>query len=236
MAAMTRIVKGTDPRAFYAMPQDAEELEHFPPKEPPPSNLPPLLVPVEEEPEEEVFDPEAIRAEIVAEARAEAERKVREAYAEGLRRGETAGREAFDATIAQAAEALEAAAMEMQTARRIFLDTLEPQVFELATLIARRVLDREIRMEKDLVKETARRALEALADRQRVTLRVHPADIEALRAHKISLLENFPGVQSLDVEADPAVKPGGCMASSETMEADVRLEVLLDAVLSVLTE
>ena len=233
----TRIVKSSDPRAFYAMPQDAEALDFFPPKEQMTLNLPKLVPPVEETTEEEeVFDPEAVRAAIMAEARLEAEQKVREAYAEGLRRGEMAGREAFDASIAHAAAALTAAADEIPGAREAFLNSLEPEVFELATLIARRVLGREIRTDEMLVRHTATRALEALIDRQRVTLRVNPADLEALRTHKVTLLEAFPGIQALDVQADGGVAAGGCVASSETMEADARLETLLDAVLAALTE
>ncbi len=185
-----------------------------------------------EEPEEEVITPEMI----LAEARAEAEQKVREAYAEGLRRGREAGEKAFAEAVAESAEALRVAAGAMRTARDRFIDTLEPEVVELAFAIAQSIVQRECLFDRDLVRRTARRALETLADRESMVVRVNPTDLEAMRNEKIRILDEFEDVQQITVVADSAVAPGGCVAESSLMEADARIQSQLEAVLQLLRE
>lgn len=186
----------------------------------------------EETAEEESIDIEALRAQVLAEAREEAAVLVQQAYQEGLKRGEAAGREAFDARVACAAEALEQAAAAMRAAREEFIDSLEPQVVELAALAARRVLQREIASDPGILHATIRRALGKLADRQQLTVRLNPADVQALREHRVALLEDFTGVEELEIIADESVGAGGCVVDSRTMRADARLEAVLEDVLA----
>jgi len=186
--------------------------------------------------EEEAFDPEALRAEVLAQAREEATRMVEEAYQEGLRRGEVAAREQFEAHVGEAADALKAAADAMLQARTEFIESLEPQVVALSVLAARRVLQRELHTDTELVHATVRRALERIADRQHVTVRLNPADHEALRAEKVRLLEDFKGVEEVELLADPALTRGSCVIDSKTMQADARLDHLLEDILAKLWE
>jgi flagellar assembly protein FliH len=176
------------------------------------------------------------RDAILAEAKALAEHQVREAYAEGLRRGEAAGRAQFEASLAEAAQALAAAAGAIQSAHATFLDSLEPQVVALAHAIAAQVVQREANTDGDLVLRTVRRALEGLADRKRLVLRLHPKDLEALRLHKVTLFEEFDGVETIELAADDTVTPGGCVAESDTLHADARLEIQLQRALEALQE
>ena len=211
-----------------------ELLEEFPDRVPVTLDLPPAQQEAEEE--AQAIDPEAIRAAVMAEARAEAEAMVKEAYAKGYERGTQDGREAFEQSIAQSAAALDRAAAAIGTARGAFFESLEPQVVELATLIARRVLSREVRADPELIHRTVRHALEKIADRQRLRVVLNPQDMEAFRTHKLSLLEDFAGVEELEVEADGRVSPGGCEVESELMQVDARLETLLARVLDALSE
>ncbi len=226
---MKRIVKHTDAISRRAARVPREELEEFPvaPVSEPGSYAPPG----EEAETEDSLSPEELRELVLAEAREEAARKVEEAYQEGYNRGVAAGREAFKESVAHAAEMLESAANAMRQAREDFLQSLEPQVVELATLIAERVIEREARTDPELVHATAARALARIADRQRLRLRVHPGDLEALQTHQVTLLEEFSGIETLDIEGDDEVTPGGCVAESELMQVDARLSTLLNNVL-----
>lgn len=183
-----------------------------------------------EGPEEEVITPEMI----LAQARDQAEQKVREAHTEGMRRGVEAGRQQFEEAVAQAAAALEGSAEAMRGAREQFLASLEPQVVELALEIARRILQRDARTDRDLVTTTVRNALRHLADREQMLIRVNPADLEGLRAQKVRLLEDFEDVREIMVQADEAISPGGCIVESRLMQVDARIEAQLDTILEVL--
>lgn len=187
---------------------------------------------LEETVEEEVIDIEALRAEVLDQARLEAAALVQQAYQEGLRRGEDSGRQAFEQRIAGVAELLEAAAQDMQRARNEFIDSLEPQVLELVMLAARRTLQREIATDPDLLHNTLRRALALLSDRQRILVHLNPADAETLREQKVRLLEEFRGVEEVEIVTDDSVAPGSCVIDSQTMKADARLDALLEDVLA----
>ena len=189
-----------------------------------------------EEVVEAVVDLEALREEVLAEARVEAERKVKEAYELGLEKGEAAGRQQFDESIAAASEALSTAADAMREARAHFLQTLEPEVVELSKLVAERVLGREIRCDAGLIVETVRRSLTKIIDRQRLVVRLHPDDHEALRAHEVTLLEEFEGIEVFRVEPDESVSAGGCIVVSDASQVDGRIEILLDDVLQALAD
>lgn len=239
---MAKIYKPGDPLRHQITAVCRGELEEFPEAKRVALELPRYeeeALPEDEESTEEAaeyFDPEEIRQAVLAEAKAEAEAKVKEAYAEGLRRGEEAGRAEFEATIAHAAEALEAAAEEMKAARDAFLESLEPQVVALSTLIAERVLHRELQSDPNLVQHSVRRALEVIADRQTLHVLVHPDDLEAMRAHQADLLESFPGIGELTLDADESVTPGGCVVESKEVQADMTLETLLASVLNAMRE
>lgn len=183
-------------------------------------------------PEQEPETPETI----LAAARREAEQKVREAYAEGMRKGFEAGKAQFDESVAQAGDALQAAADAIHHARQAFIDSLTPQVLELATAIAARVLQREAVVDRELALRTVERALEHLTNHEHVTVRLNPADLEAVKSRRVELLDKVDGIAKLTVTADQSISPGGCVASSNLMEADARIESQLDAILNALRD
>ena len=183
-------------------------------------------------PEEEPIDLEALRLEVLAQAREEAAGLIQQAYDEGLRRGEEAGRAAFDLRISGVAELLEQAARDMHAAREEFLDSLEPQVMELVALVARRTLQRELATDPALISATVRRALGKLGDRQRLVARLHPDDAVIMRDERAALLENFVGIEELHLVIDDTLARGCCVIDSTTMQVDARLDALLDEVLA----
>ncbi|HNR30101.1 MAG TPA: FliH/SctL family protein [Candidatus Hydrogenedentes bacterium] len=182
------------------------------------------------------LDPAAMRAALLADVRAEAESKVREAFAEGRRRGFEAGHREFLESVAGATDTLAAAAQAIRLAHDEFLASLEPQVLHLVRRIAERVLGREIRTDPDLVARTARRALQCVSDRARVTVLVHPTDLDTMRTQEVSVLEEFKSVGELVIEADENVTRGGCVVETETLHVDARLEHLLEKVFEELAD
>ncbi len=232
---MAKVYKATDFPQKIPYVILSGDLEEFPDK---PRMTLDLFAPGESEdllPEEEELDPEVLRQSVLEVAREEAEALVQEAYAEGLRRGSEAGLQQFMDSVGCAAQALEAAGAAIAEARTNFLDSLEPQVLELVKLVARRVIQRELRTQDDLILATVRRALGTLSDRQRILVRLNPKDLETVRQHEIMLLEEFTGVEQLDVEADPGISEGGCEVHSDTMEVNARIETLLASVLDELS-
>jgi flagellar biosynthesis/type III secretory pathway protein FliH len=165
-----------------------------------------------------------------------AEAQVREAYAEGLRRGEEVGRDQFLASVAHAAEALATAAHALQHARQQFLESLEPEVLQIVRLVTERVVRREMQADPALIGRTVRAALELMLDSERVTLRVNPGDLAALREQQVTLLEEFDAIAHLDIRADEDIEPGGCVADAPAMQVDGALKTQLQRIFDAMLE
>lgn len=160
---------------------------------------------------------------VLAEARADAERKVREAYEEGLRRGHAAGQQRFEESVGDAALAFTRAAGEMAESRARFMETLEPQLIRLAVLLAQRILEREVKMDPGVIATTARAALAYVLDAERVVLRINPMDLDTMRSRRADLLVQFDRIATIELAADPEIASGGCIASTPALEIDARI-------------
>jgi len=176
----------------------------------------------------EITDP----ATILEEARAEAQEKVREAYAEGMRRGMEAGEAKFRKSVAESIRLLQEAGGRLEASRMAFLNDIEPQLVHLAVSIAEKILEREAQLSSDVVKRTARSVLERVMDEEHVVLRVNPADLEALREYRVEALEQFDGLERLDVMPDETIDPGGCIAQTDSVQVDGRLNSQLECILN----
>lgn len=230
---MGRVLKASDPGADGIVPVSPELLEEFPPPEFP---RPYSFGDRSGDSEACECDPGQLRQRQIEEAQAEAARKIEEIRAEAYQEGYRAGEEAFRQSVASAAQCLESAAAEMRLAREDFLDSLQNEVLELAILIAERVLHREVQQDRELVLTVARRALVQLADRQQVQLWVNPLDLEALRTHKITLLEEFEGIEHIEILASEEVSSGGCIVETNRDYIDATIGNLLSKVLETLAD
>lgn len=159
-------------------------------------------------------------AAVLARAREEAEEKVQAAYAEGLRRGEEAGRKHFDESIGKASEMLEQAAKALVAAREDFFRKTTPHLVQLAGQIAEQILGREAQVSPEVVETAAYRILECLVDQESVTLHIAPEDLEAVRNHRVELLEKFEGLKTLQIVGDDSIAPGECVGDSGALVAD----------------
>jgi len=176
----------------------------------------------------------AATTDLFARARQEAEQKVRDAYAEGLRRGAEAGKAQFLEAVGESAQVVRAAAAAIREAEEAFLERLGPHVVELAGAIAARILEREAGIDPDVVLHTARAALEKMIERKRTVVHVHPSDLEALRNNKVTLLEEFDGLEHIDVLPDATVSRGGCVVESDTLHIDAQFHAQIAQILDAL--
>ncbi len=175
-------------------------------------------------------------ADVMTQARSEAERKVREAYEEGLRRGIEAAKTHYAESVAESASALKEASAAIRKAHEEFLANIEPHVLALVNAITERILQREAKNDPDVLRTTVRSAIQALLDRERLLIRVHPQDFDALQQQRVRLLEEFDGVKHVEVTADAEISPGGCVVESDTLYLDAQWQAQLGQIFDALTE
>jgi flagellar assembly protein FliH len=145
------------------------------------------------------------------------------AHAEGL----AAGREAGVAELAPAAAALEEGARALRAEAALAADRLEVQAVDLALFLAEKVVGAAVAADPQLVVEAVRGALRALVERERVTVLVHPEDLELVRGAMGGVTATLGGIEHCEVQAERRVARGGAVVRTPDGDVDARLDVKL---------
>jgi flagellar assembly protein FliH len=155
----------------------------------------------------------------------------RDAFMKGYAQGERAGAEAAAARGEAVLRRLAATIEELRALKTDILHKTEQQVVELAFAIARRIVQREVSLDRGLVAAMARVALDRLGDAANATIRLHPDDYAAVMSgRQEGALEN--GVAT--VVADPMVRRGGCLVQSDLGLIDASADAQIGEIASAL--
>jgi flagellar assembly protein FliH len=161
----------------------------------------------------------------------------RDAFAKGYAQGERAGSEA--AAVGERAGS-EAAAVQGEAMLRRLMQTLEEvtdlrarmirdtehQMVRLALVIARRVIHREVSVDRELVLALVRVAMDRIGDGTAVTIRLNTDDYAAIMAIRPS---PWPDGH-VTVEADTRVPRGGCRIESDLGTVDAGVDAQLQEI------
>lgn len=175
-------------------------------------------------------------AAILAEARAQAEVLVEEAYAEGLRRGIAKGEQQFAESVGQASEMIGEVAQQLKDHRATYVKDIESQVVALGHLVATKILGRELATSSELVNEMVQGAVERLSMEERIRVRVNPSDLDRVHATESELRERFSRITHLEIIADDSIESGGCVAESDALYVDAQLSAQLNEVIDGLND
>ena len=167
---------------------------------------PPLVEPVAADPGEE-----QLRHQAAAERDGFAK-----GYAEGERAGAEVGAQRAEAMLRRLTHTIE----ELSALRNELIRGTEQQVVRLAMAIARRILDRELTVDRGLLIAMARVALDRLSDRSSATIRLHPDDHAAIVARR----DSAEASEHVQIVADPVVGRGGCLVRSDFGLMEVGLD------------
>jgi flagellar assembly protein FliH len=162
-------------------------------------------------------------ADVLASAYAEADAIRALAHAEGL----AAGRDAALAELAPAAAALDEAARALRDDAATNAERLEVQAVDLALFLAEKVVGAAVAADPALVVEAVRGALRGLVERERVTVLVHPEDLELVREAMGGLVATLGGIEHYEVQAERRVARGGAVVRTPDGDVDARLDVKL---------
>jgi flagellar assembly protein FliH len=135
----------------------------------------------------------------------------REAFTKGYASGERAGVEAgarrADGMLRRVAQTVE----ELSQLRRTITRDTQAQMVQLALALAKRVVQRELSLDPDLVAALAHVAVQRLGEQVAATIRLHPEDYATVLSHRG---EQWEGAQ-VTLVPDAAVQRGGCIVESE---------------------
>jgi len=143
-----------------------------------------------------------------------------EGYAAGLAEGRAAAKKELDERLARLDAICNAAARPLSQ----FDDATERELALLATVIARRVVGRELQLDPSLIELAVREAAAALPSATReLRIWVNPKDLDLLR-------ELGAAEPHWRFGANPALSRGDCVLESERSRLDARVSTRLAAV------
>jgi len=149
----------------------------------------------------------------------------RDAFTKGYAQGERAGAEASASRSEVMLQRLAQTLDDLQGLRSDLVRRTERQVVELSLAIARKVLQREVSLDHDLLLAMARVALDRLADMATASIRLHPDDYASVMLGRGPSPVTTDGVQ---IVADAAVRRGGCVVQSEFGSVDIGVATQID--------
>lgn len=144
----------------------------------------------------------------------------RDAFAKGYQQGERAGAETAGAQARGLLRRLAGAVDEVSSTRQAMIRRTEQQVVELALAIAKRMLQRELNVDRGLLLGMARVALDRLGDPGTATIRLHPDDYVIVNASP----DRAWASDQMTITADSSVERGGCLVQCDAGLMKVGLE------------
>ncbi len=166
-------------------------------------------------------------ADVLSAVRAEAEQIRAQAWAAGEAEGRAAGLAAARTDAAPAVAALGVSVQAIEAVRAQVIAELESDAVELALRLTEQILAGVVAIEPERVIDVSRNALRHLTDRRRVTLVVHPDDLELVSDCVEQLQSELGGMEHLGVQSDRRVVRGGAIARTDTGDIDAGIDTQL---------
>ena len=149
-----------------------------------------------------------------------------EIYARGFAAGQQAAATATQQDTAALARKLAATLDDLVRVRDQMIRHTEKQMVQLALAVARRVLHREVSVDPTAMLTMMRVVLERVSDAARISVRLNPADHQAVTA----ALADAPTSDQIAVMADPRVPRGGCKVECEYGDIDAGVDAQIQEI------
>ncbi len=178
---------------------------------------------------DEAADP----AQLIAQARADAERTRCEAFAEGREEGlEKAAEE-----VQGALSVLRNLTRSLKEQEQKLIEQIEEDVIRLAVAVAGKIVGKEVAVDREVVKRCVARAIEKILERERLVIYVNPVDLPVVMQYKDELIGMFDGIREIEVVgSENGISPGGCTVETDLLKANGKIENQLEEILQGLLE
>ncbi len=152
------------------------------------------------------------------------------AFTQGRIKGIAEGRAQCQAKVDEQLKRAIHLANQIGRARVAALEEQDRDVVEVALAISKRILLKEVEVDKELIVRQVRQILGLLLNKHLVTLKVHPEELLLLKPLHEALQAEFLDGEHLVIEGHADIQPGGCIVEQAGLQLDGRLEQQLEAV------
>lgn len=174
--------------------------------------------------------------EIIAMANGKASSIEKEAFAKGYEDGRQEGikkiNEELKTTLNDAQVVLE----QIEKERKECLEDEENRVLGIISKISKKLLKRDLSLNNEMTLEFIKSGINSLSHRATVNIYVNPETSAKLNEIRESILEENPGIESLNISASKHLDFGDMILESNRERLDLRLDSQLEELLATITE
>jgi flagellar assembly protein FliH len=186
------------------------------------------LVSAAEERARALLDDAHVRAQaLISDAASRADQLVEATKAQAHSDGFAEGTAAADREMTAMTETMRNLVEMARVERHKLMEDAEPELVRLAIGIAERVLHQQIALDRSVVVEMAKVAIARLVERESVTVRVNPGDLERMRNHREEFLSSGE-IKNFRVIEDQRVDRGGVVVETDGGTIDARIGTQLN--------
>lgn len=179
-----------------------------------------------------IRDAEAQAAEILADARRDADALRDAARREGYAAGCTEGQQAFDDRVAVTRDTL----AEMRRELEAFFEEAERELVRLSTAIAEKLVLQQLAVKPETIVGIVRTQMKRVRERDILRIRINPDDLPAVTEARQALIAEVDGVHELQFFDDRRVARGGVVVEAESGSLDARIPSQMDVMRKTLDE
>ncbi|QDT65649.1 FliH/SctL family protein [Calycomorphotria hydatis] len=189
--------------------------------------------------------------QMITEASAKVESIRQAAYDEGFKAGQIEGMSQANARIQKevgelsnrqvqerilsAMPALEAAATVVAEDRDLWMEQWNTSAVELAAAIAGKLIQKEIELHPDAVKDLMSEALRMVQNEQHFIVKLHPEDVTIVGSQAENMRQSLVGLGQIQVVEDASLERGDCVIETRNGTIDGQLETRLNRIVDELT-
>lgn len=141
-------------------------------------------------------------------------------YAAGYEKGIKDGKKETELKLKH----LEGIIKELEGYKEKKVNELLPLIIDLSKEIAKKIIHKEVELDKNIIMYVARDAIKKLEESEdSIVIKVNPLDYEVIVAN-VDLLKEQSGLKNISVEPQSSISPGGCYIEMQTGEIDSRIE------------
>ncbi|MFW5775604.1 MAG: FliH/SctL family protein [Chitinivibrionales bacterium] len=171
----------------------------------------------------------------VAKEKLAGEQKVKEAFAKGIAEGKAQGEKDgfekaskdFQNRITTLESRIVAIFSRIDEEKKLMILNSHRMLLNFTFLLARKIINREIQTDSDIVIGVVKKALGYISDREKLTIRVSPDDLESVTGKKNMWLSVNEQLENVTITTDERIEHGGCIIESPSGIADARIDIQL---------
>lgn len=154
----------------------------------------------------------------------------REAYEEGRKVGQAEGRAACQAKVHEEVANLLKLANHLAQVRVAGVEECQRDIVEIALAIAKKILIKELDVDKEVVLRQIQQVLQLVSKRELVTIRVNPNDAQLLKVVQDRLRAEFDDPAHVVIESQDDIERGSCIVEQGGLLFDAQLSRQWDTI------